>query len=61
MGGGARYGGVGMEITISPAIGEAADLDGSDRSNQPAQIRVVKGKSRGSMTARWSCGNPNGA
>jgi hypothetical protein len=57
---GARYAGTDFEITISPAPGEAGDVDGSGRSNRPAQIRLVKGKSSKSIDARWSCA-PHGA
>jgi hypothetical protein len=59
--GGARYGGMGYEIVIAPAAAEAADHDGSGRSNQPARIRILKGKSAQEFQARWSCGAPKGA
>lgn len=54
---GARYGGTDFEVTISPAPGEAGDVDGSGRTNQPAQIRIVDGKRSESLAARWSCGS----
>ncbi|HEX9964007.1 MAG TPA: hypothetical protein VGB04_03385 [Allosphingosinicella sp.] len=57
--GGARYGGMNLEIVISPA---AADDDGeSGRSNRPAEVSVKSGKTRQSITARWSCNGPKGA
>ncbi|HEX9947707.1 MAG TPA: hypothetical protein VGA98_09215 [Allosphingosinicella sp.] len=59
--GGARYGGTGLEIVISPATGEAGGREASGRSNQPARIRIVKGKSAQDIDARWSCGSPKGA
>ena len=59
--GGARYGGMGFEVIISPAQGEPGDRDGNGRTNRSAEIRVVKGKSAGSITARWNCNSPNSA
>ncbi|HYG49171.1 MAG TPA: hypothetical protein VD846_14665 [Allosphingosinicella sp.] len=55
---GARYGGMGFEVIISPAASESGDLDEGGRSNRPAEIRVVKGKNAGSIAARWNCNSP---
>jgi hypothetical protein len=60
-GGGARYGGSGFEIVISPGPGEAGDVDGSGRSNRSARISVVKGGTTRSLDARWSCSPSQGA
>ncbi|HYW15690.1 MAG TPA: hypothetical protein VE891_06005 [Allosphingosinicella sp.] len=53
---GARYGGSGFEIRISPVPETAGRRDPSGRRTQPAKIRIVRGKSAEDFSARWSCG-----